>query len=97
MNAPAPAPISSDWRNVLASKARLLHQQIAATQRLFADSPGADADLLDEACKPYYRLLATLYREEMPLAHAIDESDLLLHLDGESVAVAHPRLSLVAG
>jgi hypothetical protein len=80
----------------LRRRARLLHQQIAATQRLVTEA-GAAESVLHEACAPYYRLLDQLYLEDMPVARALDNSDLLLHLDGEGLQTRRPRLSLVTG
>lgn len=84
------------WREQLDQQARRLHQQIAATQRLVLDS-GGNTELLDQACAPYYKLLDNLYTDDLPLAQAMDTSDLLLHLDGSGLQTVNPRLSLVAG
>src|SRR5437868_7610546 len=83
------------WKESIDKKAALLHQQIAAMQRLTADKPDA-SHLLEEACAPYYKLLDNLYQEELPLARAIDQSDLLLHLEGRDLEEANPRVALVA-
>jgi hypothetical protein len=85
-----------DWSSVLKRRAQLLHQQIAAMQRLVLESGGSE-EMLAEACSSYYRLLDEIYEKEMPIAHALDRSDLLLHLDGEELQTAQPRLSLVTG
>lgn len=84
------------WREHLDLQARRLHQQIAATQRLVLDTGGSD-EKLALACAPYYQLLDRLYTEDLPLADAMDRSDLLLHLDGSGLQTVNPRLSLVAG
>ncbi len=84
------------WQELIDTQARRLHQQIAATQRLVTES-GGSPELLDQACQPYYQLLDRLYREDLPLANAVDSSDLLLHLDGVGLQTVNPRLSLVAG
>lgn len=84
------------WRKIIDTQARRLHQQIAATQRLVLEGNG-DAALLDQACAPYYQLLDRLYADDLPLANAMDTSDLLLHLDGSGLQTVNPRLSLVAG
>lgn len=84
------------WREHLDLQARRLHQQIAATQRLVLDAGGND-ERLSQACAPYYQLLDRLYTEDLPLADAMDRSDLLLHLDGSGLQTINPRLSLVAG
>jgi len=84
------------WRENLDLQARRLHQQIAATQRLVLDAGGSE-EQLTQACTPYYQLLDRLYTEDLPLANAMDCSDLLLHLDGSGLQTVNPRLSLVAG
>ncbi len=84
------------WRKNLDQQARRLHQQIAATQRLVLDAGGSE-EQLTQACAPYYQLLDRLYTEDLPLANAMDDSDLLLHLDGSGLQTVNPRLSLVAG
>lgn len=84
------------WRENLDLQARRLHQQIAATQRLVIDAGGSE-EQLTQACAPYYQLLDRLYTEDLPLANAMDSSDLLLHLDGSGLQTVNPRLSLVAG
>ena len=83
----------SSWSSVLDYKAQLLHQQIAALQRLAADS-GASPERLATVCLPYYRLLDELYGKDLPVARALDNADLLLHLDGEGLT-SNPRISLV--
>ena len=86
----------SDWQAVLKHRAEMLHQQIAAMQQLVRDSGGSD-ETLGQACAPYYRLLDEIYDKDMPIARALDRSDLLLHLDGEGLQTGRPRLSLVTG
>jgi hypothetical protein len=86
----------SDWQAVLKHRAEMLYQQIAAMQRLVRESEGSEATLA-QACAPYYRLLDEIYDKDMPIARALDRSDLLLHLDGEGLQTGSPRLSLVTG
>ena len=90
------APTFPDWSSVLKRKAQLVHQQIAAMQRLVTDS-GGNEEMLAKSCASYYRLLDEIYETDMPVARALDRSDLLLHLDGEGLQTASPRLSLVTG
>jgi hypothetical protein len=85
-----------DWSSLLKRQAQILHQQIAAMQRLVVDSGGSE-EILTNACAPYYRLLDEIYEKDMPVAYALDRSDLLLHLDGEGLQTESPRLSLVTG
>jgi hypothetical protein len=89
-------PIYPNWSSLLKRRAHLLHQQIGAMQRLVADS-GGDEEALTQSCSSYYRMLDEIYEKEMPVAHALDRSDLLLHLDGEGLQTENPRLSLVTG
>jgi hypothetical protein len=84
------------WSSVLQRRAQLLHQQIAAMQRLVTES-GGNEEMIESSCASYYRLLDEIYEKEMPVARALDGSDLLLHLDGEGLQTESPRLSLVAG
>jgi hypothetical protein len=93
MNGEATFP---DWSSVLRQQAQILHQQIGAMQRLIAES-GGNEEMVGKACGPYYHLLDELYERDMPVARALDRSDLLLHLDGEGLQTARPRLSLVTG
>jgi hypothetical protein len=86
----------SNWQAVLRHRAEMVHQQIAAMQRLVRES-GGNEETLGRACAPYYRLLDEIYEKEMPVARALDSSDLLLHLDGEGLQTGRPRLSLVTG
>jgi hypothetical protein len=83
------------WAGVLQYKAQLLHQQIAAMQRLAADA-GATPEKLEQACAPYYRLLDQIYDRDVPIARALDTADLLLHLEGQDLQTSAPRLSLVS-
>jgi hypothetical protein len=85
----------SPWSGVLQYKAQLLHQQIAAMQRLAADA-GASEERLAQACAPYYRLLDEIYGRDVPVARALDTADLLLHLEGDDLQTDAPRLSLVS-
>jgi len=89
-------PTFPDWSSVLKRKAELLHQQIGAMRRLVTESGGSE-EMLEKACVSYYRLLDEIYEKEMPVARALDRSDLLLHLDGEGLQTENPRLSLVTG
>jgi len=83
-----------NWSSVPRHRAQLLHQQIATMQRLVTES-GGNEEMLTKSCAVYYRLLDEIYEKEMPVARAMDNSDLLLHLDGEGLQTESPRLSLV--
>ena len=86
----------ANWASVPQRRAQILHQQIATMQRLARES-GASEDTLEKSCASYYRMLDEIYEKEMPVARALDRSDLLLHLDGEGLQTSNPRLSLVTG
>ena len=85
----------SSWASVLQYKTHLLHQQIAAMQRMAADA-GATPERLEQVCAPYYRLLDEIYARDVPVARALDTADLLLHLEGDDLQTQTPRLSLVS-
>jgi len=85
----------SSWAAVLQYKTNLLHQQIAAMQRMAAEA-GASPEQLERACTPYYRLLDEIYARDVPVARALDTADLLLHLEGDDLQTQTPRLSLVS-
>ena len=84
------------WSALLKQRAHLLHQQIATMQRLGSDA-GADEAMIERSCTAAYQLLDELYSTDMPVAQALDTSDLLLHLEGEGLQLKNPRLSLVTG
>jgi predicted RNA-binding protein len=62
---------AADWTGALQRQAHLLHQQIAAMQRLVADSGGSE-EMLYKSCASYYRLLDVIYEKEMPVARTLD-------------------------
>jgi hypothetical protein len=84
------------WTEVLNRRAHLLYQQIAAMQQMVRQA-GGNEEKVEQSCRGLYRLLDQLYGEDLPVARALDESDLLLHLDGEGLHQRNPRLSLVTG
>lgn len=82
----------SAWTESVEKRARLIHSEIAAWQTRARDL-GLDSDI---ACAPFYDLLKIIYEEDLPLARARDNSDLLLHVEGKAVEHA-PSISLVSG
>ncbi len=80
------------WSEQIERRARLLHNEIAVWQSRAAEL-GFDPE---QACAPFYALLNEIYAEDLPLAKAKDNSDLLLHIEGKAVEDA-PRISLVSG
>jgi hypothetical protein len=85
-----------NWRSVLDYKARILYAQIARLQREVSEH-GGDDRLLDEMTEPYVELLKSMYAEDYPLARAIEESDLLIRLEGPAISRDNPRVSIISG
>jgi hypothetical protein len=85
-----------NWTAALDYKARILYAQIARLQSEVAESGGSD-DLLDELAAPYFDLLKSIYAEDYPLAKAVEESDLLVRLEGPAITRDNPRISIIAG
>jgi hypothetical protein len=54
-----------------------------------------DDAIVESTVGPYFSLLESLYEEELPLAKAIEASDLLVHVEGPAVGGNSPRVSLV--
>jgi hypothetical protein len=90
MNAP------ETWSSILRRRTHLLLQQIVSLQRLAQES-GAAPEKIERYCAPYYEMLDAIYENDLPVARALDGSDLLLHLDGEGLQTRSPRVSLVTG
>lgn len=80
------------WVQQVERRARLLHSEIAEI-RLRAAEFGINPDSASES---FYQLLGELYSDELPLAKARDNSDLLLHIEGPAVD-GSPRVSIVSG
>lgn len=79
------------WSEQVSRRARMIHDQIVGVRQHASDlgiSP-------EEATSSLYQLLENIYLEDFPVARAKDNSDLLLHVEGEAVE-NHPRLSLVS-
>ena len=85
-----------NWNDVLDYKARILYAQIARLQSEVAEH-GGDDRLLDEMAAPYIELLKSMYAEDYPLAKAIQESDLLVQLEGPAISRDNPRISIITG
>lgn len=84
------------WNDVLNHKARILYAQIAEIQNGVSEQ-GGDEHLIDELCEPYYELLKSMYAEDYPLAKAVEESDLVISLEGPAISRDNPRISIVTG
>ncbi|MDX6574858.1 MAG: hypothetical protein QOE96_811 [Blastocatellia bacterium] len=86
----------NSWRSVLDYKARILYAQIVRLQREVEENGGSES-LLDEMSEPYVELLKSMYAEDYPLAKAIEDSDLLLRLEGPAISRENPRISVITG
>lgn len=79
------------WVKEVHSKAHIILGQIENARRL-AELSGADSYAL---CQALYRKVDELYETEFPLAKAMDESDLIFHLEGPALRDHTPKLSLI--
>lgn len=79
------------WVTEVHSKAHILLGQIEHARRL-AEQTGVDPDAVSRAL---YRKVDELYETEFPLAKAMDESDLVFHLEGPALRDHTPKLKLI--
>ena len=84
------------WNDVLDYKARLLYAQIAQLQQGISEQGGSE-ELIEALCEPYVELLKSMYAEDYPLAKAIEESDLVIRLEGSAINRESPRISVITG
>lgn len=84
----------SSHREVVDQKVQILHLSIANIQRE-GRSLGFDENLISQMCHPYFKLLHSIYEEEFPFVKAIEESDLVLRLEGPAANIKNPRVSLI--
>lgn len=84
------------WNEVLNYKARILFAQIAHIQQGVRENGGSD-ELIEQLCEPYEELLKSMYEEDYPLAKALEDSDLLLRIEGPAINRENPRVSVVTG
>ncbi len=80
------------WTDAVESKARIIHEQLAAAQAL---AIGQDITV-DEIAEPYLELLRKLYESEYSFAHLADTSDLVARFNGPAVMDADPTVTVVA-
>lgn len=80
------------WAEQVERRAKLIHDEISLW-RSRAREMSLDPE---ESLTGLYALLRELYVDDLPLAQAKDNSDLLLHVEGRAVE-GTPRLSLVSG
>ncbi len=79
------------WVSQVHAKAHILQSQIENMRRL-AEQTGVDPDLVSAQL---YKQIEDLYSTEFPLAKAMDESDLVFHLEGPGLRDHTPKLSLI--
>ena len=79
------------WVSQVHAKAHILQSQIENMRRLATNS-GVDPDAVSAQL---YRQIEDLYATEFPLAKAMDESDLVFHIEGTALRDHTPRLSLI--
>lgn len=79
------------WVQQVHSKAHILQGQIEH-MRGIALASGADATAV---CRELYREIEKLYETEFPLARAMDESDIVFHLEGPALRDHTPKLKLI--
>jgi len=84
------------WSDVLDYKARILYAQIALLQK-GASEQGVSDEMLEALSAPYTELLKSMYAEDYPLAKAIEESDLVIRLEGPAINRESPRISIITG
>lgn len=79
------------WVTEVHSKAQILQAQIEHARSMAREFGLNEGD----AIEPYLREVERIYEEEFPLARAMDESDLVFHIEGPALADHTPKLSLV--
>ncbi len=83
------------WQQLVDRKARALIEQIAAAHEWVRVHGGGDPAFFEDMTADQFQWLRELYETELPLAKMLDESDLVLELEGPALKLAHPRISLV--
>lgn len=79
------------WVAEVHSKAQILQAQLEHARSMARQYGMNEAD----AIAPYLREVEKIYEAEFPLARAMDESDLVFHIEGPALADHTPKLSLV--
>ena len=81
------------WVEQVEQKAAIVLNQMAAAWAL-----ASQLDMNpDEVARPYFDMLNALYADEMPHARALDNSDLVLHIEGPALRDPNPRIKLLSG
>jgi hypothetical protein len=84
-----------NWNELIEKKVRILHNQIASLKIWINENNGDDV-LFNSMVAPYYSLLESIYEEEFPISNVIENSDLVLKLEGINLNTSNPRLSLIS-
>jgi len=79
------------WVSQVHSKAHILLAQIENARQLAVQS-GVDPDVV---CNALFKRVDELYENEFPLAKAMDESDLVFHIEGPALRDHTPKLKLI--
>jgi hypothetical protein len=79
------------WVEQLHAKASIVHDQIMAAKEMQKLS-GVDTS---GVATTYWQLLEKLYAEDLPFAHLLDTSDILLHAEGPAASDVLPTLHAV--
>lgn len=94
MNPDQPPP-RLPWQELVDNKALTLIEHLAATMDWVKNHGDSDPTFFRDMAADQFKWLRELYERELPLAKLLDESDLVLELEGPAVKLAHPRISLV--
>lgn len=87
---------AGEWSKAIYEKSHAVFAQISAIQEWAARSD-ASSETLGKLLMPQYRLLESIFQDDLPLAQAYDTSDLLMYFTGPAVDHHSPKLSLLAG
>ena len=85
----------AEWQEVARSRIRLVQDGLLATSSLRASNKTHE-DLIEMMEQPYRDMLEELYAIELPLAKLVDESDLLVRLNGPAASAPSPKVSVLA-
>lgn len=83
------------WQQLVDRKASDLIEHLAATYAWVKEHGNSDPVFFRDIAADQFEWLRELYLNELPLAKMLDESDLVLELEGPALRLAHPRISLV--
>jgi hypothetical protein len=81
------------WVEQVEQKAAIVLDQMAAARAL-----ASQMDMTpEEVARPYFEMINALYADEMPHARALDNSDLVLRIEGPAFRDPNPRIKLLSG